>query len=152
MVDLTTPLVSGAFAFVGAACAAGLKYNFDRRSYDRDNNRRKTESAIRHLRALSILFEPVCSGQPTTQGQPGRESYFEHLEAARGDCAGLEMYGTRRLRRRAGAVLGILREPHVNNPSECKDPAIPTLLSAQLLAESEQLTRDWRVDQRRRGN
>lgn len=147
MADLATALVSG--AFVGAAGAARFKYAFDRRAYDRDNLRRKTESAIRHLRALAVLIDPVQAGQLAPEAAYARQSYLEHLEDARAECAGLDMYGTRRVRSQAGTVLASLSKPVISNPCGITDPAEANKVAEELRQAAKRLTEDWRSDERR---
>ena len=144
MADLTTVLVTGGSAFFGAAGAAGLKYAFDRRTYDRDNRRRKTEGAIRHLQALAMLIEPVKAGLALCHPY-GRQSYNEHLQDARAECGGLSLYGGLSVRKLAPTILKKLQEPGSTDP-RLLSSADSGSLAILLHEHAKQLEQAWRKD------
>ena len=104
-------VITGVAAFLGAGLAVVLQYWADHRLMERENLRQKTESLARHLGSLARLVPLVRSEKFTPNEKYGSQSFLEHLQDARGDCCGIDMYGTAQERVRSKDVVLLLNRP-----------------------------------------
>lgn len=147
--DSTGVIVTGVAAFVGAGVAVVLKYWADHRLTERENLRRKTESLARHLRSLATLAPMVQSKRFKPDKRYGRQSFLEHLQDARAECCGIQMYGTSRIRTRSEEVLRLLQDAEWS-AVETLDVAAATRLADHAAKQADLAIDDWRSGEGRR--
>lgn len=147
--DSTGVIVTGVAAFVGAAVAVILKYWADHKLMERENLRQKTESLARHLRSLATLAPMVQSTRFAPDDKYGRQSFLEHLQDARAECCGIEMYGTSRIRTRSEEVRRLLQDAEWSAVEEL-DEAAATRLADHAAKQADLAIVDWRSGEGRR--
>jgi hypothetical protein len=117
---------------------------------ERENLRRKTESLARHLRSLATLVPLVQSATLAPSERYGSQSFLEHLQDARGDCCGIDMYGTSQVRARSKEVVLLLKRPEWSSLEKtCEKTS--TELADEAEGHALGAIEDWRSGEGPRG-
>ena len=143
-------VITGAAAFLGAGLAVTLKYWADHRLMERENLRRKTESLARHLTSLATLVPLVQSVTLAPEDIYGSQSLLEHLQDARGDCCGIDMYGTSQVRALSKMVVLLLKRPEWHSLENTCEKTL-TELAAQAEEYAVAAMEAWRSGEQPRG-
>lgn len=148
MVDWPIALISGVSAFGGGAASSWIKYRFDRASYNYDTNRRKTESAVRHLRAMADHIFIMRDEGLDFGCEINGHSYRKRLDTVRAECDALGMSQKQRLRDEAEKIQTRLWDPMIFKPDGLNDDEAREV-HENLTTLARELQRTWREQQSR---